>query len=241
MPQKPKAPRSRAPASRRPAPDVEEKSKAAGGFAKTEDKPREYSPQEIARIQSQYQYVDYPDMPHFNFRPETSIRLISRSYLHMIGAIVKRMTDRFGEDAWAILHDIAWEIGTQRAEGIRRRHNINPEDMHTIFQYFRFEYELFQGKPEDVKLLHFSDKVLHEHLYACGLTAACGQCPDMCWRFFKVIDEATLKALGAKMKHFDVPKWPSRGDPYEETYYELEGAEDYPDRPVPDSKPPYEY
>ncbi|MBI3953545.1 MAG: hypothetical protein HY330_03440 [Chloroflexi bacterium] len=221
--------------------NVEEHAHAAGGFARPGDAPREYSPQEMARIQAQYDYVEYADMPHFNFRPETSIRLISRSYLHMIGAIVKRMTDRFGEDAWAILHDIAWEIGTQRAEGIRKRHSINPEDMHTIFQYFRFEYELFQGKPADVKLLKFSDKVLHEHLYKCGLTPACGQCPDMCWRFFKIVDEATLQALGAKMRHFDVPKWPSRGAPYEETYYELEGAEPYDARPIPDSKPPYEY
>jgi hypothetical protein len=214
------------------AADLEARARAAGGFAKSTDRPRDFTEAELAATCARFDYIDYPDMPRFNFRPETKARLISESYLRIIGMIVKRMTDRFGEEAWGILHDIAWEIGQQRAEGIRRRHDIDPTDMKSIFEYLRFEYELFQGSPDDVKLLRFSDKILHEHLYRCGLLPACGQCPDMCWRFFKVFDESTLAALGAPVTRFDVPKWPSRGDPHEETYYELAGAEPYEGKPV---------
>jgi hypothetical protein len=56
----------------------------------------------------------------------------------------------------------------------------------------------------------------------------------MCWRFWKIFDESTLSRLGVKLKRFDVPKWPSRGDAYEETYYELEGAEPYENKPIKD-------
>jgi len=171
----------------------------------------------------QAKYIEWKDMPTYQFSPEKKLGLIRRSYLRLLGDLCVGLTQRWGEEAWQILHDVAWRLGQEQGPRFKERFNIDPDNLLSIAQYFRFEYEILQGNPEDVKVLDVGPKRLHEHLHNCALLPACERLPELCWRFFKIFDVSALKAMGAKVQRFDVLQWPSLGAPYEEPIYELEG------------------
>jgi len=163
------------------------------------------------------------ERPEFTILPQTKLRLIQRSYLRLIVDLAVAFTERYGEEAWEILKNIAHNIGQERTPRLRERFNIDPTDVRSIVNILAFETAVFLSNPDDYKLIELSKNRKVAHVFSCAQAEECRRLPDMCMRFFDYIDQATYEELGVKIKHYDVPLRIAKGDPYCETILEIEG------------------
>jgi hypothetical protein len=163
------------------------------------------------------------DLPKFNVPLEKKLHLNRKAYLRIIGDLMKAFTDKWGDEAWEVARGVAYKIGVERTEGLKRRMQIDPTDVRSLYRVFRLEEDIFlTDDAAKAKLVELSEKRLNEHFYECTNAEACKRCPDMCNKFFRYIDIGTFDALGVKVKRFDVPRSFWKGDPFEETVLEIE-------------------
>ena len=133
----------------------------------------------------EHHYVPWPDMPVFDIPLETRIRLNQQAYLRLITDVVIAFTRRYGEEAWVIVSKVGRRIGQERTLDLKERLSIDPADVRSIYQVFRFEEDLFNHTaPDDTKLVELSHKRLVEHLYKCAHQQQCKRCPEMCSRLW---------------------------------------------------------
>ena len=147
-------------------------------------------------------------------------------YLRLIVDLAAAFTERYGEEAWEIMKNIAHRIGQERTPRLRERFNIDPTDARSIVNILAFETAVFLSSPDDYKLIELTRNRKVARVFSCAQAEECRRLPDMCMRFFDYIDQATYEELGVKIKRYDVPLRIAKGDPYCETILEIEGDDD---------------